>query len=104
HVDTAVRQAAIGALNSVGHADMPSRIGALLDDSNPVVRESAVRIAGYFGYRQCLDRLLERCADPSEAVRRAAVEHLPFLDHPDVIPALAHALKHDTPTVRAAAA
>ena len=29
-----------------------------------------------------VDALIERCADPDESVRRAAVEHLPFLDDP----------------------
>ena len=55
HADTAVRQAVIAALNSIGHPDMPERIVGLLDDPNPVVRESAVRIAGYFGYAACAD-------------------------------------------------
>jgi HEAT repeat protein len=104
HGDTAVRQAIIAALNSIGHPDMPARIVVLLDDVNPVVRESAVKIAGYFGYRECLDRVLERCADPSEAVRRAAIDHLPFFEHPGTIPVLVHALEFDTPPVRAAAA
>jgi HEAT repeat protein len=104
HVDTAVRQAAIAALNSIGHPDMPARIVRLLDDPNPTVRESAVKIAGYFGYRECVNGVLERCADASEAVRRAAVEHLPFFEDGGVIPALAHALAFDTPAVRAAAA
>lgn len=104
HVDTAVRQAVIAALNSIGHCDMPARIAPLLDDPDPVVRESAVKIAGYFGYRECVDRVLERCGDASEAVRRAAVDHLPFFEHHGVIFALAHALEFDTPPVRAAAA
>jgi HEAT repeat protein len=104
HVDSAVRQAAIAALNSIGHREMPARIVALLDDANPVIRESAVKIAGYFGYPECIDRVLERCADPSEAVRRAAIDHLPFFEHPGTTPALLHALEFDTPPVRAAAA
>lgn len=104
HDDTAVRQAAVAALNSIGHADMPIRIVTLLDDANPNVRESAVKIAGYFGYPQCTARVLARCSDPSEAVRRAAVEHLPFFEDPAAVPALIHALASDTPPVRAAAA
>jgi HEAT repeat protein len=104
HADTAVRQAAIAALNSIGHAEMPFRILPLLDDPNPAVRESAVKIAGYFGYHECLDRVLDRCTDSSEAVRRAAIEHLPFFDQPKTTPVLLHALQHETPPVRAAAA
>ncbi len=99
-----MRQAAIAALNSIGHKDMPARIATLLDDPNTVVRESAVKIAGYFGYPGCADRVLELTRDPSEVVRRAAVDHLPFFDHVAVVPTLAHALVHDTPPVRAAAA
>ena len=33
----AVRQAAIGALNSIGHPEMGARIVAMLDDANPLV-------------------------------------------------------------------
>src|SRR5205814_8030951 len=90
HVDSAVRQAAIAALNSIGHPDMPRRIAGFIDDPNPAVRESAVKIAGYFGYPACVDRVLERCSDGSEAVRRAVIEHLPFFEHRGVVPALAH--------------
>ncbi len=104
HVDSAVRQAAIAALNSIGHPDMPSRIATLIDDPNPTVRESAVKIAGYFGYPTCADGVLKRCTDGSEAVRRAVMEHLPFFEHRGIVPALAHALEFDTPPVRAAAA
>jgi HEAT repeat protein len=104
HADTAVRQAAIAALHSIGHPEMASRILPLLADPNPIVRESAVKIAGYFGYHECVDRVIDCCADPSEAVRRAAVEHLPFFDQPKTVPALLHALEGDTPPVRAAAA
>jgi HEAT repeat protein len=104
HGDPAVRQAAIAALNSIGHTDMPPRIRTLLDDASPIVRESAVKVAGYFGYSDCAARVLELCGDPAEAVRRAAVDHLPFFDHDDVVPALGRALDRDTPPVRAAAA
>jgi HEAT repeat protein len=63
-----------------------------------------VKIAGYFGYAQCVEGVLARCGDPSDAVRRAAVEQLPFFEHAAVVPALLHALEFDTPPVRAAAA
>ena len=104
HADSAVRQAAIAALNSIGHPDMPARIDGLLADPNAVIRESAVRIAGYFGYAACADRVIASARDTSEAVRRATVEHLPLFEHPGALPALRHALEFDTPAVRAAAA
>ena len=102
--DAAVRQAVVGALNSLGAPEMPARVVPLLGDEDPNVRESAVRIAGYFGYAECADLLLERCRDEDERVRRAAVEHLPYLEDPRVPGALIRALGHETPKVRAAAA
>jgi HEAT repeat protein len=100
----AVRQAVIGALNSLGSPEMPGRVLPLLSDPDPNVRESAVKVAGYFGYPECADLLLERCRDEDERVRRAAVEHLPYLEDERATPALVRALRHETPKVRAAAA
>jgi HEAT repeat protein len=101
--DAAVRQAVVAALNSIGHEDMPRRIAMLLAGDDPIVREAALKIAGYFGYSGCLDRVLACCRDANETVRRTAVEQLPFFEG-DVFEALASALEHDTPAVRAAAA
>jgi len=102
--DAAVRQAAIGALNSIGHPDMAARIALMIDDPGPLVRESAVKIAGYFGYAECAERALARCADRDETVRAAALEHLPYFDSPGAVDVLASALAGDTPRARAAAA
>lgn len=104
HRDPAVRQGAIGALNSIGHPAMPARVIALLDSPDAVVRESAVRIAGYFGYRGAVDPIVAAASDTSEPVRVAALEHLPFLDDPRVTPVLVSAVAGDTPRARAAAA
>ena len=93
HRDAAVRQAAIGALNSIGHPEMPARIAELLTSDDPLVRESAVRIAGYFGYPETAAALLDAGQRPGEAVRAAALEHLPFLDDERVPPALIAALR-----------
>jgi len=100
----AVRQAAVGALNSLGAPEMPGRVLPLLGDPDPNVRESAVKIAGYFGYAECADILIERCDDEDERVRRAAVEHLPYLEDERATPTLVRALRDGTPKVRAAAA
>lgn len=102
--DAAVRQAAISAINSLGHPEMAARAAVLMNDPNPYVRESAVRIAGYFGYDECADLLLERCRDEDENVRRAAVEHIPYIEDRRVLAVLAEALETATPRVRAAAA
>jgi len=98
------RQAIVGALNSIGAASMPERIKPLLRHADPLVRESAAKIAGYFGYESCADELINCCNDEDELVRKAAVEHLPFLEDERVNPLLRERLQTDTPKVRAAAA
>ena len=102
--DAAVRQAAIGALNSIGHPAMGARIAILMDDRRAFVRESAVKIAGYFGYAECTERAFARCQDQDETVRAAALEHLPYFENAEAIDVLASALAHDRPRARAAAA
>ncbi|WP_255552857.1 HEAT repeat domain-containing protein [[Phormidium] sp. ETS-05] len=112
--DAGIRQAAIAALDSLGHPEMPAYLigdsapwsrPSLLRHPNAYVRESAVKIAGYFGFPECVPYLLEACADPEERVRRAAIEILPYLEMDDrVLPLLANALCRDDPSVRAAAA
>ncbi|HEU4562604.1 MAG TPA: HEAT repeat domain-containing protein [Longimicrobium sp.] len=100
----AVRQAAVGALSSIGHPALQARTAELLRSESPAVRESAARIAGYFGYRECADALVELCHDGDESVRRAAVEHLVFLEDPRTGGALRDVLASGTGTARAAAA
>jgi HEAT repeat protein len=100
----AVRRAAIGALNSLGHARMPGDVRRLLLDRNPHIRECAVRIAGYFGYPECADLLLHAIHDGDENVRRAAVENLPNLEEDRVLPVLKTAVRDESPKIRAAAA
>lgn len=104
HPDQAVRQAVIGALNSIGHPDMAARVTGLLRDDDPLARESAVRIAGYFGYAGTLDLVIACAGDPAEPVRVAALEHLPFFDGDRALPVLSAALGRETPRGRAAAA
>ena len=102
--DSAIRQATIAALNSIGHPDMPRRVLTLLNNSDPLIRESAVKVAGYFGYAECMAAVIDCCSDAEEAVRRAAVEQLPMFDDRDAVARLAQALTSDTPSVRASAA
>ena len=104
HPHAAVRQAIVGALNAIGHAEMPGRITALIESADPCLRESAVRIAGYFGYDSTVGALLARSEDPEETIRAAAIEHLPFIDDARVFPAVQKGLGDSSPKVRAAAA
>lgn len=104
HTDSAVRLAAVAALNSLGHPEMLNRMIALLQDADAYVRESAVKIAGYFAFNECVNLLLERCQDPAEDVRKAAIELIPYLENAPVLPTLVNALERETPKVRAAAA
>lgn len=103
HGDAGVRQAAIAALNSLGHPDMSARIFHCLQDENPRIRESAVKIAGYFAWPNCVDLLFQLCHDPNNRVRRAAIEHLPFLASERVVPALVEASEDEQPNIRASA-
>jgi len=104
HDRAAVRQAAIGALNSLGHPQMANDITRLLRSDNPRLRESAARIAGYFGYPECAALLIERANDSDENVRRSAIESLSNIDEPSVVPLLNTALQDKSPRIRAAAA
>ena len=72
HRDAAVRQAAIGALNSIGHPDMAAADRRACS-TMPIARtrESAVRIAGYFGYRELRRRLLVAACRRSRTSRSA---------------------------------
>ncbi len=103
HPHAVVRQAVISAINSLGHPEMPARAAHLLQDENPRVRESAARIAGYFGYDECVDLLFAACRDADAAVRQAAVENIVYLEDERVVPTLTAVLGEDEASVRQAA-
>jgi HEAT repeat protein len=105
HPESAVRQAVVSALNSVGHPQMEVAIARRLKHESPRVRESAARIAGYFGYGSCLRQMVELCDDADETVRRAVVEHLANFDERQAWSKIAETLRGDpSPSVRSAAA
>ena len=105
HPVEAVRRAAVGALNSIGHPEMESAVRRLLAQPSSRLRESAARIAGYFGYDGALEAMLQLARDGDEGVRRAVVEHLVNFDDPRAAAATLDALTQDrAATVRAAAA
>src|SRR4030095_16702244 len=86
------------------HRESARGRGELVGSPDPLVRESAVKIAGYFGCAPCADGLVGRCKDPEETVRAAALEHIAFLDDDRVLPTLVVALEQDTARARAAGA
>jgi HEAT repeat protein len=102
--DSATRQAAVAAINSLATTTLRERIEPFLHDSNPKVRESAIKVAGYFGYPNLFARFLELCNDPDEKVRCAAIEHLVYFDEPRVPELLRQSITSPDPKVRAAAA
>ncbi len=106
HPNTAVRQATIAALNALNPPAMAPRVITLLQDDNPYLRESAVKIIGYIGgYPNGLELLLTACQDANEKVRQAAIESLPYVDsEAQILSTLVTALQTDVPKIRAAAA
>lgn len=80
--NSSVRRAAVAALNSIGHPQMPERIKKLLQSENPLERESAIQVAGYFGYPECKDLIIQSLDDPDLRIACAAIENLPFFNDP----------------------
>lgn len=104
HPMATVREAAVSALHSIGHPDMPAVIATRLGDPQPEVRQAAARVAGYFGYHRSLDRMIALASDSVPAVRRVAVEALANYDDRTAWVAIASAAGGDADaSVRAAA-
>ena len=104
HPQAAVRRAAIAAVNSIGAVGTSARAKVAIASGDPRTRECAVRVAGYFGFSDCIPLLIQALRDSSEDVRRAALEQLPMLDDIDAAAELDRALQDETPRNRAAAA
>jgi 4-diphosphocytidyl-2-C-methyl-D-erythritol kinase len=69
-----VRQAAIAAVNSLGAGGAGLLVRERLRDADPRVRECAIRVAGYFGFDECLPELVDALDAPEAGVSRAAIE------------------------------
>lgn len=103
--DASSRQAAVGSLKSLAHPETVSCLCDLLMDTDPGVREPALRVVGYFGAKGCEAKVFQCCDDPEERVRKAAIEQLPLIDDERAVSALIRILKEDSsPRVRGAAA
>lgn len=101
-----VRQALIGAINSLGHPDMAERIAEAIADPDAYLRESAVRIACYFAFPNCFALVLASCTDDNEDVSEAALEGIVYFeDEPEqILAALGAGMQHKSSKLRSAAA
>lgn len=97
----AIRRASIAALNSIGHPEMPARIEKLIQYDDPLFRESAIHIAGYFGFSNC-KHLVQNCLEDSDIrVVCAAIENLPFFDDPTTNSILGNLYNQGSTRIRA---
>ena len=104
HPSGAVRRAAVAAVNSIGASGTSTRAAAAMTGDDPRARECGVRVAGYFGFTDCVPAIVTALRDAEEDVRRAAIEQMPMLDQVDAIDYLQPVLSTETPRNRAAAA
>lgn len=104
HPNLQVRHAAISALTSLGHPDTARDMEQRLRESSPLLRESALKVAAYFAFPECIDSILACCESPTEQLRRTAIENLPCLDDPRIVEELQKAMNSSSTTIRAAAA
>jgi len=85
HPSPVIRRAVISALNSISHPDMPRDIQKYAFSPNPYEQESAIRIAGYFGYPGFNEALANALNSEITFVVTAAIEVMPFLA-PEKVP------------------
>jgi HEAT repeat protein len=103
HTNLMVRDGAVSVLNSLAHPSLRADLHSLLQDPNPLKRESAVKIACYLGVTSCQDLVFKLCSDPEAIVRQAVIANLPSLEDDRVSGSLEYAIATDTPHVRARA-
>jgi HEAT repeat protein len=104
HPRAIVRQAAVAAIHSLAHPERSNDVRRWLGHADPLVRESAVKIACYLGCLESMDPVFELACDNNEQVRKALVENLPLVEDDRTEAMLAAAIASDTAQVRAAAA
>lgn len=104
HQSAAVRLASVAALSSLGRPELEGHTRRLLRDGTPRERQSAVKIAGYFGWAAAAEDVRRAAlSDPDLDTRKAALEVLPFFERADAAAALEDALRDPEASVRAAA-
>jgi HEAT repeat protein len=104
HPDVMVRQGALAAVHSMRDERVRTHVKAALASGDSRVRECGIRVAGYFGFDDCVPDVLDALRDPSDDVRRAAIEQLPLLDDPRCGGLLLTALHTESARNRGAAA
>ncbi len=103
HPSNVVRRTAIAALNSIGHPQMSKDIEHLLYSENLLELDSAIRIAGYFGFQNCVRKMIELCSHPDENIRATALEHIGFFEQDEIYSVLENAVKNETTKCKIAA-
>jgi HEAT repeat protein len=103
HPRANLRQAAVAAINCIAHPDRARDVQAWLQDGSPLLCESALKIACYLGFPECLDAIFDCCHDANEHVRAAAIENAALLEDARAEEVIQQALQDDAPIVRAAA-
>lgn len=96
-----IRRATIAALNSIGHSEMPTRIKKLLETGTSLEIESAIQIAGYFGYQNCKDLIKKYIENQDIKIACAAIENLPFFEDESNIDILVRLYTEGSTRVRA---
>jgi HEAT repeat protein len=96
-----VVQAAVGAIQSLGSAETERLALEAARAAWPSVRRAGLRILSYFGWSSGLPLFVAGLRDPDPRVRDAAVQGLPFIDHPDAVEELLKAARDPGERTRA---
>jgi HEAT repeat protein len=109
HPSPGVRSAVARALRQIPVPQKTERLRQLLEDSRPEAREAVLHVLTaetrqLEDPQQVVPRILAALADPATAVRRAAIEALPYYSDPQIPGALSEAIADQDATVRSTAA
>jgi HEAT repeat protein len=101
--DRRVVQAAVAAIQALGHEQSEALTLAAARSSSRRARRAAIRILGYFGWRSGLEPLVEALGTGDVRLRDAALHSLAFLDDPRAVQAILDVSDDPDPAARAAA-
>ncbi len=100
---TAIRQALTHATQSLSDSENLQEFIDLFKTQDPYQREMAIQLLAGLNKPSALPLILEALHDPSEAVRKAALEALPCFPGPESSAALSLAVNDTDPAIRASA-